>query len=136
MVEMLPSIVNGILPFLENDPKIHPKIKHAACNAIGQLSTDFQPGLQDKFHQQVMHKLLTLFSLNENPRVQAHAAAAMVNFLEGCSSFIIKQHIDFIAEKIEQVLNIKMTELAEKGKKLVLEQTIVTLSSLADSAQG
>ena len=82
-----------------------------------------------------MHKLIHLFSSSDNARVQAHSAAAMVNFIEGCSSFIITQHIDLIAEKIEQILNVKMSELAEKGKKLVLEQTIVTLSSLADSAQ-
>lgn len=59
----------------------------------------------------------------------------MVNFLELCSSPIIEQHIDLIAEKIEQILNVKMKELAEKNKKLVLEQMIVTLSSLADSVQ-
>lgn len=99
------------------------------------MSTDFQPTFQEKFHQVIIPKLVHLFSTSKNPRVQAHAAAAMVNFLEGCTSFIIKQHIDLIADKIEEVLNAKMNELVENGKKLVLEQTIVTLSSLADSAQ-
>lgn len=132
MLSLLSDIVNGILPFLDDS---HPKIKHAACNCIGQMATDFQPSFQEKFHQPIMNKLIILFSTSDNPRVQAHAAAAMVNFLEGCSSFIIKEHIDLIAEKIGQILNVKINELAEIGKKLVLEQTIVTLSSLADSAQ-
>lgn len=120
---------------MTNSPSSSIRVKHAACNCIGQMATDFQPTLQEKFHQPIMHKLIVLFSSSDNPRVQAHSAAAMVNFLEGCSSFIIQQHIDVIAEKIEVILNVKMSELAEKGKKLVLEQTIVTLSSLADSAQ-
>ena len=50
MEALLPDIVNTVLPFL-TDP--HPRVRYAACNAVGQLSTDFQPGFQKKFHARV-----------------------------------------------------------------------------------
>ena len=50
MEALLPDIVNTVLPFL-TDP--HPRVRYAACNAVGQLSTDFAPGFQKKFHARV-----------------------------------------------------------------------------------
>lgn len=31
----------------------HPRVRYAACNALGQLCTDFGPNCQKKFHQKV-----------------------------------------------------------------------------------
>ena len=50
METLLADIVNTVLPFL-TDP--HPRVRYAACNAVGQLSTDFAPGFQKKFHARV-----------------------------------------------------------------------------------
>lgn len=50
METLLPDIVNTVLPFL-TDP--HPRVRYAACNAVGQLSSDFAPGFQKKFHARV-----------------------------------------------------------------------------------
>lgn len=50
MEALLPDIVNTVLPFLGDT---HPRVRYAACNAVGQLSTDFAPGFQKKFHTRV-----------------------------------------------------------------------------------
>lgn len=48
-------------------------MRYAACNAIGQMSTDFAPVFEKKFHDRVVPGLLMLLDDNANPRVQAHA---------------------------------------------------------------
>ena len=40
-IKFLPEIVKNVVLFLR-DP--HPRVRWAACNTIGQLSTDFGPG--------------------------------------------------------------------------------------------
>ena len=35
-----------------NDP--HPRVRYACCNAIGQMSTDFAPVFEKKFHARVI----------------------------------------------------------------------------------
>jgi len=32
----------------------HPRVRYAACNALGQMATDFGPTFQKKFHQKVV----------------------------------------------------------------------------------
>lgn len=48
-------------------------MRYAACNALGQMSTDFAPVFEKKFHARVVPGLLMLLDDNANPRVQAHA---------------------------------------------------------------
>jgi hypothetical protein len=50
MLNMLQSLLDSILPFLTDQ---HPRVRYAACNALGQLSTDFAEGFQQKFHAKV-----------------------------------------------------------------------------------
>ena len=70
-----------------------------------------------------------------NPRVQAHAGAALVNFSEDCPQKILTPYLDPIISKLEQILTAKFKETAEKGTKLVLEQIVTTLASVADTAE-
>lgn len=69
MEAMLPQIMEGILRFLADE---HPRVRYAACNAIGQMSTDFGPNFQKKFHDKVIPALLMILDDEDNPRVQAH----------------------------------------------------------------
>jgi len=48
-----------------------------------------------------------------NPRVQAHAGAALVNFSEDCPKNILALYLDLIIGKLEQVLMTKMKEVRE-----------------------
>lgn len=68
----VPGVMEGVLRYLQ-DP--HPRVRYAACNAIGQMSTDFAPVFEKKFHDRVVPGLLMLLDDNANPRVQAHAGS-------------------------------------------------------------
>jgi hypothetical protein len=132
METMLDSITEGTLKYLL-DP--HPRVRYAACNAIGQMATDFAPVFEKKFHQQVIPGLLTLLDDHANPRVQAHAGAALVNFSEDCPKTILTRYLDGIMSKLETILTTKFNELVEKGTKLVLEQVVTTIASVADTTE-
>lgn len=119
METMLDDIMRGVLNYI-SDP--HPRVRYAACNAIGQMSTDFAPIFEKKFHEQVIPGLLALLGDVENPRVQAHAGAALVNFSEDCPKHILTKYLDDIMKKLESILTEKFKQLVETGTKLVLEQ--------------
>lgn len=110
------------LKVLSNITFQHPRVRYAACNAVGQMSTDFSPIFEKKFHDKVIPGLLMVLDDNANPRVQAHAGAALVNFSEDCPKNILTPYLDAIMAKLESILTAKFHELVEKGTKLVLEQ--------------
>uniref|UniRef100_A0A8C2NTB5 Importin N-terminal domain-containing protein n=1 Tax=Capra hircus TaxID=9925 RepID=A0A8C2NTB5_CAPHI len=88
MEGILNEIVNFVLLFLQ-DP--HPRVRYAACNAVGQMATDFAPGFQKKFHEKVS---------NESTSQETLAVS-----------------------------------LIQKGTKLVLEQVVTSIASVADTAE-
>lgn len=47
------------------------------------MCTDLCPELQEEEHQRILPALLAVMDDFDNPRVQAHSAAAVVNFTEG-----------------------------------------------------
>ncbi|CAB4063018.1 IPO5 [Lepeophtheirus salmonis] len=99
MEEYLPQIMEGVMNFV-NDP--HPRVRYACCQAIGQMSTDFAPCFEKKFHDKVIPGLLHLMDDSANPRVQAHAGAALVNFSEDCPKNILTPYLDPIIQKLEE----------------------------------
>jgi HEAT repeat protein len=133
IMDGVPGVMEGVLRYLQ-DP--HPRVRYAACNTIGQLSTDFAPVLEKKFHDRVVPGLLMLLDDNCNPRVQAHAGAALVNFAEDCPKHILTTYLDNLMAKLEGILTAKFKELVEKGTKLVLEQVVTTIASVADTAEN
>ncbi|KAK0159718.1 hypothetical protein PV327_010803 [Microctonus hyperodae] len=132
MEDILPQIMEGVIQYLQ-DP--HPRVRYAACNAVGQMSTDFAPLFEKKFHDKVIPGLLMVLDDNANPRVQAHAGAALVNFSEDCPKNILTPYLDGIMAKLEAILTAKFQELVEKGTKLVLEQVVTTIASVADTCE-
>jgi len=130
MLALLDDLVNGILVFLKDS---HPRVRYAACNALGQMSTDFQGTFQKKFHAKVVPGLLSILDDDANPRTQAHGGAALVNFAEDCPQRILVEHLPQIIEKLEQVLSRKYQELVQHNRKLVLEQLVTTLAAIADT---
>jgi HEAT repeat protein len=132
MEAMLEQIIDSILPFLR-DP--HPRVRYAACNALGQMSSDFAPKLQKNLHQKVIPALLATLEDLANPRVAAHAGAALVNFSEDAPKSVMGLYLDPIMMKLLWVLEQTFNQLVEKGKKLVLEQIVTTIASVADSSE-
>ena len=41
----------------------HPRVRYAACNALGQMATDFGPTFQKKFHQKVVNVTCCFYAL-------------------------------------------------------------------------
>lgn len=72
MLPMLEQIVNVIIPFIGDS---HCRVRYAVCNALGQMASDFSPNFEEMFHDKFIPNLLLLLDDNQNPRVQAHAAA-------------------------------------------------------------
>ncbi|KAG1347591.1 hypothetical protein COCNU_06G014200 [Cocos nucifera] len=106
MIKNLEQVVNMVLNSFQ-DP--HPRVRWAAINAIGQLSTDLGPDLQVQYHQ------------------RAHAASAVLNFSENCTPDILTPYLDGIVSKLLVLL--------QNGKQMVQEGALTALASVADSSQ-
>ncbi|KAI5675094.1 hypothetical protein M9H77_06044 [Catharanthus roseus] len=124
MIKNLEQVVNMVLNSFQ-DP--HPRVRWAAINAIGQLSTDLGPDLQVQYHSRVLPALAHAMDDFQNPRVQAHAASAVLNFSENCTPEILTPYLDGIVSKLLVLL--------QNGKQMVQEGALTALASVADSSQ-
>ncbi|KAL2633872.1 hypothetical protein R1flu_005351 [Riccia fluitans] len=125
MTKNLGPVVDMVLNSFR-DP--HPRVRWAAINTIGQLSTDLGPVLQQEYHQRVLPALVGAMDDFQNPRVQAHAAAAILNFSESCTPEILTPYLDGVITKLLVLL--------QNGKRMVQEGALTALASVADSAQA
>uniref|UniRef100_A0A8C0H9K6 Importin 5 n=1 Tax=Chelonoidis abingdonii TaxID=106734 RepID=A0A8C0H9K6_CHEAB len=134
---VLPMIKEHIMQMLQNRKMLfqHPRVRYAACNAVGQMATDFAPGFQKKFHEKVIAALLQTMEDQGNQRVQAHAAAALINFTEDCPKSLLIPYLDNLVKHLHSTMVIKLQELIQKGTKLVLEQVVTSIASVADTAE-
>ncbi|XP_059429608.1 uncharacterized protein LOC132163363 [Corylus avellana] len=124
MLKNLDQVVAMVLNSFQ-DP--HPRVRWAAINAIGQLSTDLGPDLQVQYHVRVLPALAAAMDDFQNPRVQAHAASAVLNFSENCTPDILTPYLDGIVSKLLVLL--------QNGKQMVQEGALTALASVADSSQ-
>jgi len=121
MENNLGDILKNVLPFVQ-DP--HPRVRWAACNAIGQMSTDFGPEFQMTLHAQAVPALITLMGDKDHPRVQSHAAASIINFCENCSLDILTPYLDAMVASLLRLL--------QEGRTLVQEQAVTAIAAIAD----
>jgi HEAT repeat protein len=119
----LGNIIQMIVPYFNNPSA---RVRYATCNAIGQMSTDFAPALQKNFHEIVLSSLIPVME-DPEPRVQAHAAAALVNFCEEVDKSVLDPYLDPLFERLLVLLN--------TSKTYVQEQAITTIATVADSAE-
>ncbi|PSR95359.1 Importin-5 like [Actinidia chinensis var. chinensis] len=124
MIKNLEQVVNMVLNSFQ-DP--HPRVRWAAINAVGQLSTDLGPDLQVQYHQRVLPALAAAMDDFQNPRVQAHTASAVLNFCENCTPDILTPYLDGIVSKLLVLL--------QNGKQMVQEGALTALASVADSSK-
>lgn len=124
---MIKTLEQVVAMVLNSFPDQHPRVRWAAINAIGQLSTDLGPDLQVQYHQGVMPALAAAMDDFQNPRVQAHAASAVLNFSENCTPEILTPYLDGIVSKLLVLL--------QNGKQMVQEGALTALASVADSSQ-
>lgn len=124
MIKNLEQVLSMVLNSFQHP---HPRVRWAAINAIGQLSTDLGPDLQAQYHHLVVPALAGAMDDFQNPRVQAHAASAVLNFSENCTPDILTPYLDGIVSKLLVLL--------QNGKQMVQEGALTALASVADSSQ-
>ena len=120
----LDKVLDLVVPALGD---VHPRVRWAGCNALGQMSTDFKGTMQTKYHGTVLPALIPVLGAPE-PRVQSHAAAALVNFCEEAEKEILEPYLDNLLEHLMQLL--------QNPKRFVQEQALSTIATVADSAES
>ena len=125
MIGELDKVLDLVVPALR-DP--HPRVRWAGCNALGQMSTDFAGIMQEKYHKVVLTNIIPVLNSAE-PRVQSHAAAALVNFCEEAEKEILEPYLDDLLSHLLQLLS------SPSQKRFVQEQALSTIATIADSAE-
>jgi HEAT repeat protein len=100
----------------------HPRVRWAAINCIGQMSTDFGGTLQRKFHRHVVPTLIDAMDDACN-RVRSHAAAALINFCDEASAANLIPYLDTVVGKLIALLN--------SNSRLAIEQAMTAVAAVA-----
>ncbi|KAF8458280.1 armadillo-type protein [Kalaharituber pfeilii] len=124
MIGELDKILELVVPAVRDS---HPRVRWAGCNALGQMSTDFAGDMQKKHHHIVMSSIIPVLESPE-PRVQSHAAAALVNFCEEAEKEDLMPYLDDLLKRLLALL--------QSPKRYVQEQALSTIATIADSAEA
>ncbi|KAF8628610.1 hypothetical protein AX15_003805 [Amanita polypyramis BW_CC] len=130
MQNELGKIVEMVVPTFRDS---HPRVRYAACQCVGQLCTDLEEIIQERYHQQIFSVLIPALE-DPEPRVHSHAAAALINFCEGVERDTLVPYLDPIVERLLRLLN-----PGSSGKQVhryVQEQVITTLAMVADASEA
>lgn len=118
--------VKGLVNIIaENSNSENPRIRYACCHSLGQFADDLAPDFQDNYHE-IYFKIMLPRLEDPVPRVVSHALASMTNFLEHCTPQILKNHFQYIYEKILFWL--------QNGITFVKESCLSCLSALAEGS--
>lgn len=118
---------------LLKDP--YPRVQYAACDCIALMAFDFAPTFQKKYQSKVIPGLLFILSDELNPKVQAHGCVALTNLVKYTPKNISIDNLNNIVRRLLDVLTKKINELVHYKKKLVLEQIVNTIATVADTVK-
>lgn len=77
-------------------------------------------------HASVIPALVGMMGNSTSCRVQAHGAAALVNFCEKATKMQVEPYLDGILKRLQEMLQSQHT--------IVLEQTMTCIATVADTA--
>ncbi|KAF8005112.1 hypothetical protein HF325_000569 [Metschnikowia pulcherrima] len=120
----IPKLLDMVMPALEHP---HARVQYACCNALGQMLTDFADVIQRTAGDRILPALVLKLTNKSVPRVQAHAAAALVNFCEAATKEVLEPYLD-------DLLN-NLLGLLQSPKRYVQEQVLTTIAIIADAAE-
>ncbi|KAJ7666061.1 armadillo-type protein [Mycena polygramma] len=129
MENELGKVVELVTPMFHD---LHPRVRYAACQCVGQLCTDLEEIIQEKYHQQLFAVLIPTLE-DPEPRVHSHAAAALINFCEGVERNVLLPYLDPIVERLLKLLD--PTGDPAHVRRYVQEQAITTLAMVADASE-
>ncbi|KAH3667090.1 hypothetical protein WICMUC_005437, partial [Wickerhamomyces mucosus] len=124
LISEIPKLLDLILPALNDQ---HPRVQYATCNALGQISTDFADVIQRTAGDRIIPALVSRLNNQTVPRVQAHAAAALVNFSENATKEVLEPYLDDLLTNLLTLL--------QSPKRYVQEQVLTTIAIIADAAE-
>lgn len=124
MLPQLEGILRAVEPLLRDE---HPRVQWSACNALGQLSTDLAPEVQESYGSLILPGLIEKLNSVYVFKVQAHAAAALVNFSDAANQEAMNPFLDDLLTRL--------LGLVQSPKRYVQEQALTTIAMVADSAQ-
>lgn len=124
LITEIPKLLDMVMPTLEHP---HPRVQYACCNVLGQISTDFADEIQKTAGDRIVPALVSKLTNKSVPRVQAHAAAALVNFCEAATKEVLEPYLD-------DLLN-NLVGLLLSPKRYVQEQALTTIATIADAAE-
>jgi len=105
----------------------HERVRWAAVHCIAQLSNDFAPGLQIQHHATVMPALMRMLH-DPVPRIVAHTANALVNFLDEADGKTMTPYFDELVTKLLMVLQ-------SSRLKFVNEEVLAAFASVAENSE-
>ena len=119
----LDKIVGMNVKLLQDE---HPRVRYAAIQCLAQISTDFSPTIQQNYHKTVIPALLSAMD-DKVPKVQSHAATAVVNFVEESDKKDIQPYLDALLSKL--------LDLLKSTTRFVQEQALSSIAAVADCAE-
>ncbi|KAJ7061031.1 armadillo-type protein [Mycena amicta] len=129
MENELGKIVELVSPMFRD---LHPRVRYAASQCVGQLCTDLEEVVQERYHQQLFAVLIPTLE-DPEPRVHSHAAAALINFCEGVEKDVLLPYLEPIVERLLRLLG--PAGDPAHVKRYVQEQAITTLAMVADASE-
>eukprot|EP00056_Hartaetosiga_gracilis_P011944 m.185861 g.185861 ORF g.185861 m.185861 type:complete len:1148 (-) comp13608_c0_seq2:1764-5207(-) len=131
MREYLSGILDLVLNLFDDE---NPRVVYSATNVVGQLAVDFAPqqpkeykrSFAVKYKTKVINGLCNVIAAQDhNPRVQAHATAALVNVVENIRSKDLKNETDLLLECVRHLFHTSFM--------IVKESAVTLLATVADS---
>ncbi|CAI5731785.1 unnamed protein product [Hyaloperonospora brassicae] len=131
----LDAVVSHLLAQV-HDP--HPRVCCTAVDVIGRLSVDQAPQFQAAYHSQALSVLAHVLEDGTKPRLQAHAATALRQFIDMCPPELLTPYLDKMLHQLFALLERSHTAAtgtspaqAVVATRVVHEQAITAISSVA-----
>ena len=119
--DKLNAVCDQVMPFTGD---ADPRVQYAALTALGMLCSDQQPMIQLHRHEVIVPALRRCMA-STSARVRAHAAGALVNFLEGSFDQLMSPYVDGLLADLYTLLS--------TGPGMVQEGAMNALAVLADT---
>ncbi|KAF8822042.1 HEAT repeat-containing protein [Cardiosporidium cionae] len=118
--EHLENIMSVLLLKLKDDDC---RVRFAACEAIGQVSLDHKPFVQETYHKEVLPSLLDAMN-DSSARVQSHAMAAFINFTEEVTKSFLQPYVHCLMQQL-------IPRISLHTPHLVREQAVTAIAVTA-----
>lgn len=98
-IEEVNNIANMVPIVIQHLEHPNPKIRFAALHCIGQISDDMSEDFQETYGSDVLPALIKVLD-DPVPRVSAHCASAITNFMDGASQELVLPNMVALSQKL------------------------------------